>query len=245
MQPILDRVQAAIADRPRRPITFWWFAVPMATFGFATFLMVLLASIRLRSWLLKFAALGYLALTFTFFIGVQMVPPLRSGRWGPYRPWTTADTLIVLPWLFCWLVGTAHVLVLQRRVRATVPRPVRRPPGVPAVDPALVAAHWRVARRREARAILATDPALATELRIGRPDLPRQYDDGGLVDVNRVPAEALAWALEIDPATAQALVRQRDRQDGFVSAEELIVYCPGLTTAALAAVRDRLVFVAL
>lgn len=221
---------------------FWWFAVPMVSLGFATFLMVLVASIRLRSWPLKVAALGYLGLILIFCIGVQTVPPLRSGRWGPYRPWTMADTLIVLPWLLCWLAGTAHVLVLQQRVRAAVPPAPRRPPGVPAVDPALVAARWRVARRQEARSILATDPALATELRIGRPDLPRQYDDGGLVDVNRVPAETLARALGMDPAMAHAVVRQRDRQDGFVSPEELIVYCPGLTVAALAAIRDRLVF---
>ena len=33
---------------------------------------------------------------------------------------------------------------------------------------------------------------LARELRIGRPDLPRQYDDGGLVDVNNVPVGVLA-----------------------------------------------------
>ena len=38
-------------------------------------------------------------------------------------------------------------------------------------------------------------PALAGELRIGRPDLPREYDDGSLVDVNRVPGAVLAAQL--------------------------------------------------
>ena len=36
---------------------------------------------------------------------------------------------------------------------------------------------------------------LAQELKIGRPDLPRDYDDGGLVDVNHVPAAILAARL--------------------------------------------------
>ena len=35
----------------------------------------------------------------------------------------------------------------------------------------------------------------ARELRIGRPELPREYDDGGLVDVNRVPGAALTAQL--------------------------------------------------
>jgi hypothetical protein len=33
---------------------------------------------------------------------------------------------------------------------------------------------------------------MAWELRIGRPDLPRVYDDGGLIDVNHVPPQVLA-----------------------------------------------------
>ena len=43
--------------------------------------------------------------------------------------------------------------------------------------------------------MVQTNPALARELRIGRPDLPRQYD-GALVDINRVPVAA--WAFRWD-----------------------------------------------
>ena len=46
--------------------------------------------------------------------------------------------------------------------------------------------------RREARRLQQDNPVLAQELKIGRPDLPRGYDDGGLVDVNHVPAAILA-----------------------------------------------------
>jgi len=66
----------------------------------------------------------------------------------------------------------------------------------------LAAAQERLARRAQARALLASDPALAGELVIGRPDRHRQYDDGGLVDVNNVPTAVLAWcSYLVDEAT--------------------------------------------
>ncbi|MFI2710029.1 hypothetical protein ACH495_07855 [Micromonospora sp. NPDC018662] len=43
-------------------------------------------------------------------------------------------------------------------------------------------------RREHARYLLHHYPSARGELRIGRPDRPRAYDDGGLVDVNSVPA---------------------------------------------------------
>lgn len=94
---------------------------------------------------------------------------------------STAARLIVL------LIGgglTATFIVRQRlvepghggRSRASgsvrpraAARAVARPGGV---DPAIAAALERRQRRAEARRILEQDPALARELRIGRPDLP-------------------------------------------------------------------------
>ena len=79
------------------------------------------------------------------------------------------------------------------------------------------------------------DPALARELRIGRPDLPREYDDGGLVDINHAPAEVIATSgmtLEL----AQKIVEVRETVGGFISAEELsaTVGLPPQLTADLA-----------
>ena len=50
----------------------------------------------------------------------------------------------------------------------------------------------RVRQVAWARRLQQDNPVLAQELKIGRPDLPRGYDDGGLVDVNHVPAAILA-----------------------------------------------------
>src|SRR6266700_4115871 len=61
--------------------------------------------------------------------------------------------------------------------------------------PFLRLAFARSRRRSQARQIARANRVLARELRIGRPDLPREYDDGGLVDVNHVPGDILTSCL--------------------------------------------------
>jgi hypothetical protein len=114
------------------------------------------------------------------------------------------------------------------------------PARPPAPDPARLAARVLAYRRWEARTMLARDPVLAAELRVGRPDLPRVYNDGGLVDVNHVPAVTLMSELALSPAAAEAVVAERNRLGGFAGADELLLSC-----AALTPLRDRLVFVPL
>jgi hypothetical protein len=92
------------------------------------------------------------------------------------------------------------------------------------VDSAIGEALERRHRRAEARRILERDPALARELRIGRPDLPRQFDDGGLVDVNHVPATILAILPGFTPELADEVVRVRDEHQGFTFVQELEAY---------------------
>jgi hypothetical protein len=98
-------------------------------------------------------------------------------------------------------------------------------------------------RREEARAIATRDVALARELRIGRPDLPRQFDDGGLVDVNHVPARVLVDWLGLSPVQARQVVETRERRSGFAGPEDLIAGS-GLPAATVDALRERLLFVA-
>jgi DNA-binding SARP family transcriptional activator len=64
-------------------------------------------------------------------------------------------------------------------------------------------------RRAQAVHLLRHDPALARELAIGRPDLPRAFDDGGLVDVNSAPEYALASVPGISPEQAHRVVAHR------------------------------------
>jgi len=70
------------------------------------------------------------------------------------------------------------------------------------------------------RRVVQANPALARELRIGRPDLPRQYDDGGLVDVNRVPGYVLAASLGLTQQEVANLIAARDKLGNFGGADE-------------------------
>jgi hypothetical protein len=73
----------------------------------------------------------------------------------------------------------------------------------------------RIRSRGRALKIVKTNPVLATELRIGRPDLIRKFDDGGLVDVNHVPATILQTLPGISTELAVRIVATRKSVGGF------------------------------
>ncbi len=85
---------------------------------------------------------------------------------------------------------------------------------------AVAIANMRRQLRHQAREH-ARDVVLARDLRIGRPDLPRHYDDGGLIDVNHVPAPVLTAITGVTPEMAEHIVQVRGQVVGFSSAEEL------------------------
>ncbi|HEU0086217.1 MAG TPA: helix-hairpin-helix domain-containing protein [Pseudonocardiaceae bacterium] len=215
--------------QPARRRILWWFLLPLLTFGAATFAVVGFTGWRLRSrWTLA-AAVGYFLLFVIFFVGVQFTETGTAGL---------ADAIIILPFLINWLVGSAHAGWLELRLKSS--RSTLAPSLPP--DPALLAAQQRLARRQEARALLASNPTLAAELRIGRPDLGREYDDGGLVDINHVPAEVIARELGIPQHVADGIVAARTAVGGFHSADDLVVYCDEVTPQQVAVLRDRLLF---
>ncbi|MGI5223710.1 ComEA family DNA-binding protein [Actinoallomurus sp. CA-142502] len=153
-----------------------------------------------------------------------LISVLTCGAWVPV-------------WLIIGLVNSEKRVVITIDGNGVVlfngrPAPmVAPPPGRPRRGPrprgdanaqAIAAANMRRELRRQAREHAAEDPALARELRIGRPDLPRQYDDGGLVDVNHVPARALTMLSGVTPEIAERIVSMREHVGGFSSAEELV-----------------------
>ena len=218
----------AAARDTHPPVTWWWFLVPLLSFGLGSFPMVFYGGLRLRSRTHQMAAFAYLAGTVAFCAGAQFTDEQRVGP---------LDVVLIVVALLTWLGGVAHVAVLQSRVHAGAG-------AEPVVDAAVAAAQRRADRRREARRLQAEQPELAAELRIGRADLPdRDYDDGGLVDVNHVPVEALAAALGLTGAEAAEVDVARTRCGGFVTPEELLVYCDDFTPARLSTIRDRLLFV--
>lgn len=226
------------------PSTWWWFLVPLFTFGFASFVMVLIGALKLKSKPNLYAAIGYFTATVAYFCGVALTTdPNADPNAEPSMPFALVSVSFLIA---VWLGGTAHTALLQHVVGKLDPEPalasaIRAVPHSP--DPALAAAAWRLSRRQEARQLLATSPAMAWELKIGRPDITgRQYDDGGLVDMNHVAAEWLAYALQIPRSLADEIVTVRDQRQGFTSSDELIVYCESVTPEMLAMISDLMIF---
>ena len=106
---------------------------------------------------------------------------------------------------------------------------------------AVASAEARMRRRSKARELVRANQVLARELQIGRPDIPHEYDDGGLVDVNHVPSEVLASGLGLTPQETAAVVAGRDQLGRFTSPEELSVYAQ-LSPDRVDALRDWMLF---
>ena len=198
--------------------TILWALIPALSFGFLAPVPFAHAAVRLqqrRLWAVTAAyAIGVVAL-FVFSAS-------RKGSWGD---------LVFGTVLFALMIGgTIHAFVLRGRVFA-------------APSPAVAAALAARTQREEAKAIATGDVALARELRIGHLELPREFDDGGLVDVNHVPARVLVDRLGLSPVQAGRVVQARERLGGFAGPEELIAGS-GLPSVIVNAVRERLLFVA-
>lgn len=130
------------------------------------------------------------------------------------------------------VVGCVQQVKLRREILGLAPA------ERPGEDPALAAALAARERRAEARKLVASDPLIARDLRIGRPDLQRNYDDGGLVDLNNAPAVVIASVCGLDAATAEAIVDIRTTVGGFAAVDDVTTVVP---YAVLDRVRDRAV----
>ncbi len=95
-------------------------------------------------------------------------------------------------------------------------------------------------RRAAAREFAKRDPQMARDLRIGRPDLPGEYDDGGLIDVNIAPAEVLVVYLGLDRTDAAQIANARKDVGRFESDAELVTLA-GLDPTALDQIRGRII----
>ncbi|MFG2248919.1 ComEA family DNA-binding protein [Spirillospora sp. NPDC048823] len=184
----------------RTVVSYIWALSPIYTLGMGTSITMIIAAVRVRSVLLWLMQPVYLALVILGFA--------TAGS----EDGTTGDTVFLAVFLTLVTVGTGHAFFLRRRVFS------------PAEADLLKQAELDVHRRRELRAqaaeVARRSPALAVEMRIGRPDLERSYDDGGLIDVNHAPASVLAEIPGMTPELAARVVQVRSDTGGFISAEE-------------------------
>lgn len=208
----------------------WWVSVPLGSFGFgawAPFAWRLLANRRLRD---GYPLAGYLAALAAALI---LIAESSHGHNVFYAVWAyqfvTSQAVGKLGALGVSIlfvsayVGSVHALAVFRPSAGFRGAALYRP--LETRDTAVLrAARHRVHRRQAARRLAARHPARATRLSIGRPDLQRSYDDGGLVDINHAPDWALAEQLGMTQPEIDALHVASQRLGRFSSAAELSVY---------------------
>jgi Helix-hairpin-helix motif len=209
----------------RRGLSFVWAFLPVLSYGYLAPVPIIHAAVKLRTWTLWAAAALYTAAEIVVWSRTMTIAsgPVESPAEVPDPPGWAAALLVALI-----VVPTIHALTLRARVFEVRPE-----------DPAVAAVLQARQRREEARAIAARDVNLARELRIGRPDLPRQFDDGGLVDLNHAPPAVIVQLLGLSEADAAEVVEARDRIGGFSSPEEVIAYTD-LSPTVVDGIRERL-----
>ncbi|WP_431877059.1 BTAD domain-containing putative transcriptional regulator [Micromonospora marina] len=196
--------------------------VALFSFGLLTWLVVLLYGFWRRSWGNVLAAVYYLTVGVTFVVVIGGSETEEVS--GP-------EGALIMIWLVTWISGVPHVVLLNGRLLAWL-RGLWR--GRPYADRSRL-------RREYARYLLYQYPSARDDLRIGRPDLPRAYDDGGLVDVNSVPDHVIAGLPGLTRSQAQHVVVDRRMRGPYTSMEELASRCL-LPAAATDSLRELLIF---
>jgi hypothetical protein len=175
-----------------------WAFIPLLTCGFGTSPAFVYVAARHGSARLGVIGAGYAVASGASLALLAAIPPLGA-----------------LLLMITWIVGSVHAFVARPALFPS--RTARDRLNQHAVD----VAKYRRVLRAEARKLVTDDPGLALDLCIGRPDLPRVYDDGGLVDVNHAPSQVLALLPGMTDELVERIVRLRSEQGTFVSAEEL------------------------
>ena len=208
---------AARMDTRTQVISWIWAVLPFVTLGLATPVTFLWAAQRVRSTQYVVATIVY-----TVLVVLGFAVPNEDVSFA----FLTAS----------WVVGSLHALLVRPAVFRS-----GSPSEELTMERAADAARDRRELRRKAREIATEDPGLARELGIGRPDEQHDFDDGGLIDVNSVPAEVLLQVRGVTPELAERIVQARETRGPLTSIEELSVFAdlpPGLSDR----LADRLLF---
>jgi len=209
------------ASLPSRALSVIWALIPIATLGVGAPFTFTFAAIRLRSRAIALCAGAYGAATIATLILLGI---------GSDTSWEGNVGFSV--GVIAGAVATGQSFAIRKRLLN------------PEVEEGTVIAHAteQLRLREKARKIVFTNPSLAHELQIGRPDFQRRFDDGGLVDVNRVPLEYLVQLPGIDRSIAERITDVRDGIGGFSSIDDLSVTL-GLHPHTLDQAAGRMIFI--
>jgi hypothetical protein len=216
--PLATAGGGAPTPSPRTQGGTWYFVLTILTGGFLAAVPFWHAANRLgRPEVRRLAAIYTVADAYLVMLMILTPPTKPDGSSGN----SAISTLGGFSVLMIVVVACIQLRSLRREVYGG--GAVRSSAGDPLIARALAAR----ARRAEARKLSAQDPALGRELGIGRPDLGRGYDDGGLVDLNSAPAEVIARVCDIERPCADAIVAGREARGGtYFNLGELLVDLP-------------------
>jgi hypothetical protein len=217
-------------DRSRRFAGWWYLPVTILTAGLFAWVPFLHATVRLsRPVLLWWTAL-YLALATAVVILPVNTTPSDTPDFGSALPGLLAIVVVV--------AGSIQQWYLRRSLAASAT--ISEAPRLPVMhDPAVAQVLAARTRRKEARTLAAEDPLMARELHIGRPDLPRIFDDGGLVDLNSAPASVIARVCGLDEASAAMIIEARARFGDAFSTVDDVFAITDLPIGTWDLIRDR------
>jgi Helix-hairpin-helix motif len=193
-----DASPVTLTTKIHGALSVGWALIPLVTLGLASVATFGYGAIRLRSRSLGVCAAVY-GLAASAFLYLMDV--------GPDPSWQA--NLGVEIGLTSAAIATGHAFAVRQRVLDG--------PTVTAEDRARSA----LRRRDYSRKLLTDNPQLARQLNIGRPDLPSDFDDGGLIDVNHVPEGYLTILPGIDTALASRIIEVRDAIGGFDSLDDM------------------------
>jgi len=192
----------------------WYFVVAIASLGLFAWVPFVHASTRLdrpqpRRWAVVFGAAAAV-------VGVwaSVTPEGEPGEVGGV--WAVVDAIAVILVFAVIAMACVRLVPLRREVYGGAPAR-----ATSASDAALAAALGAREKRDAARALAARDPLLARDLRIGRPDLPRDYDDGGLVELNTAPAVSIAAVFGLPVELGVRIEAAREECGGFLAVDDV------------------------
>ena len=222
---------------PQRPATnrhLWLTLSPAYTFGVISFVPALNAALKLKRPRLWYWCAGLVA-------GDVVLWILLSASGNADSPGVIGDLGTLLA-ISLAVVGTHQAFGLRREVfgNAEMPQDMTAAFPVDGQDPAIAQALSSRQRRRDSRALAARDPLLARDLMIGRPDLNRRYDDGGLIDINHVPEPIFLSHVGLTPEQAHVVVEARQQVGRFESLDDMWNLA-NLPPAEIDTLRDRLI----
>jgi hypothetical protein len=213
----------------------WLWALPVLSMGLLAFVPPIAIAAKAKTTQAWWWAGGLAA---AWLVGFSLVGTDEDGP--------LSDVGITI-YFAAWIGAVIYALVMGPKV-VWPPKETyvsAGPPPPPPYDPNMAAVAEAQAGRRkrdEARELARRDPQMARDLRIGRPDLPRQYDDGGLVDINSAPADLLRESLGLTVDQSTQVVDMRTQLGGFEHPDDLVTFA-GVEPRAYDAVKDRIILI--